>query len=83
MEGMSMLLHLLAISLIVLGLLKYSAWVSMLVTFSLSMVFFSWIVSQSPPHGLNMIVFILWPPVYTLFSGAIWLLFRKLRSLLK
>lgn len=71
--------HISVVALIALVFIKYKVWVPMLVTLILSFIYFEWMVNTSEPHGLTGVIFLIWPPLYTLLSGFFWFIFRKIR----
>ncbi|RUO66447.1 hypothetical protein SAMN06297229_0040 [Pseudidiomarina planktonica] len=74
-----LIVHISVVALIALVFIKSKVWIPMLVTLILSFIYFRWMVSTSEPHGLLGVVFLIWPPIYTLLSGVLWFLFKRIR----
>ena len=75
-------LHIFVVALVALVFIKFKAWVPMLLTLVLSFIYFKWMVNTSPPDGLSGVVFLIWPPLYTILCGTFWFIFKKIRLML-
>lgn len=72
-------LQIFIVALITFTFIKFKVWIPMLVTLILSFIYFKWMINTSQPDGLSDMVFLIWPPFYTLLSGLFWFLFKKIR----